>query len=84
MLLFMTHLLLDTKLTFENPSHSQALAPCGFWLFPEMKTGLNSYGFSGTANNHRHVMNILKSIPEERFQQCSEQWQHQLTQYIAV
>lgn len=29
-------------------------------------------------------MNILKSIPEERFQQCSEQWQQQLTQYTAV
>jgi len=34
--------------------------------------------FSDTANIHRHVMDTLKSIPEERFQQCSEQWQHQL------
>lgn len=47
MLLFVTHLLLDTKLIMKlnNPWHSQALAPCGFWLFPELKTSLNSYGF---------------------------------------
>jgi len=86
MRLFMTHLLSDTKqtVTLENPLHLQALMPCGFWLLPELKTGLKSYGFSDTANIHRHVMDILKSIPEERFQQCSEQWQHQLTQYMAV
>jgi hypothetical protein len=71
-------------MTLENPLHSQALAPFGFWLFPELKTGLNSYGFSDTANIHRHVTHTLKSIPEERFQQCSEQWQHQFTQYTAV
>lgn len=78
--------MLDTKLTMklDNPVHSQALAPCGLWLFPQLKTGLESYGFSDTANIQRHVMNILKSIPEERFQQCSEQWKHKLTQYIAV
>lgn len=82
----MTHFLLDTKLTMtlENPLHSQALVPCGFWLFPDLKTGSNSFRSSNTANIHRHVMGILKSIPEERFQQCSEQWQYKLTQYIAV
>ena len=63
--LFMTHLLLDTKLTMtlENPLHSQALVPCGFWLFPELKTGSNSYRFSNTANIHRHVMDIPKKHP---------------------
>jgi hypothetical protein len=31
-----------------------------------------------------HVTTILKSIPEEEFQKCFEQWKHRLPKYIGV
>jgi hypothetical protein len=47
---------------------------CDFWLFPKLKTALKGHRFSDIANIQGHAMTILKSIPEEEFQKCFEQW----------
>jgi histone-lysine N-methyltransferase SETMAR len=63
-------------LKLDHPPYSPDLSPCDFWLFPKLKTTLKDHVFSDTADIQGHAMTILKSIPEEEFQKCSEQWKH--------
>jgi hypothetical protein len=57
--------------------HPPDLAPCDFWSFPKLKTALKG-------RHRRHSGTILKSIPEEEFQKCFEQWKHRLTKCIGA
>jgi hypothetical protein len=67
-----------------HPPYLPDLAPCDFWLFPEMKTALKGHRFSYIADIQEHAMTILQSIPEEEFQKYFEQCKHQLTKCIGV
>jgi hypothetical protein len=69
---------IGTSTTFTN------LTPCDFWLFPKLKTTLKGQRFSYTVDIQGHVTNILKSIPEEGFQQCFEQWKQCLPKCAAA
>jgi histone-lysine N-methyltransferase SETMAR len=60
----------------DHPPYSSDLAPCDFWLFPKLKTALNSYRFSDITYIQGHATTILQRIPEEEFQKCFEQWRH--------
>jgi hypothetical protein len=60
------------------------LAPCDFWLFPELKTALKGHRFSDTADNQGYATTILQRIPEEEFQKCFEQWEHRLTKCVGA
>jgi histone-lysine N-methyltransferase SETMAR len=66
----------------DHPPYSPALASCDFWPFPKLKTALKGCIFSDTADIQEQAMTILKSIPEEEFQKCFEQWKHYLTSVL--
>jgi hypothetical protein len=68
----------------DHPPYSPDLAPCDFWLFPELKTALKGHRFSDTADIQEHVTTILQSIPEEEFQKCFEQCKYRLTKCIGA
>jgi hypothetical protein len=68
----------------DHPPSSPDLAPCDFWLFPELKTALKGHRFSNIADIQGHVTTILQSIPEEEFQKCFEQCKHRLTKCIGA
>jgi transposase len=68
----------------DHPPYSPDLAPCNFWLFPELKTALKGHRFSDTADIQGHATTILHNIPEEKFQKCFEQWKHRFTKCIGV
>jgi hypothetical protein len=60
----------------DHPPYLPDLALCNFWLFPKLKTTLKDHRFSDIADIQGHATTILKSIPEEEFQKCFEQWKH--------
>jgi hypothetical protein len=47
-------------------------------------TALKGHRFSDIADIQGHTMTIVKSIPEEEFQKCFEQWKHQPTKCIGA
>jgi hypothetical protein len=49
------------------------LAPCDFWLFPELKTALMGCRFDDMFDIQRHLVKELKNIPNDLFQECFEQ-----------
>jgi transposase len=66
------------------PPYSPDLALCDFWLLPKLKNALKGHRFADIANIQGHATTILKSIPEEEFQKCFEQWKCRLTLCIGV
>jgi histone-lysine N-methyltransferase SETMAR len=68
----------------DHPPYSPDLAPCDFLLFPKLKTALKGHRFSDIADIQGHATTIPKSIPEEEFRKCFEQWKHRLTKCIGV
>jgi hypothetical protein len=60
----------------DHPPYSPDLAACKFWLFPKLKTAKKGHRFSDITDIQGHATTILKSIPEEEFQKCFEQWKH--------
>jgi hypothetical protein len=68
----------------DHPPYLPDLTLCNFWLFPELKTALKGHRFSDISDIQGHAKIILKSIPEEKFQKCFEQWKHHLTKCIGV
>jgi hypothetical protein len=53
-----------------NSRYSPDLAPYNFWY--------------GIADIQGHATTIMKSIPEEDFQKCFEDWKHRLTKCIGA
>jgi hypothetical protein len=63
----------------DHPPYSPDLAPCDFWLFPELKVALKGRRFDDISNIQRHAVKELETIPDDQFQKCSEQWKHRLS-----
>jgi transposase len=60
------------------PPYSPDLAICDFWLFPKLKKR-----FAGIPDIQRNVTKLLRSIPENDFQDCFWHWHRHLTKCIA-
>ena len=57
-----------------HPPYSPDLAPCDFFLFPELKKQLRGWHFE-TENAAILLMNeVLEVIPKDGFQDCFEKW----------
>jgi histone-lysine N-methyltransferase SETMAR len=67
----------------DHPPYSSDLAPCEFWLFPELKNALKGQRFADLSDIQHNVETSLRGIPENDFQDCLRQWQHRLTKCIA-
>jgi hypothetical protein len=50
------------------------MAPCDFWLFPKLKRPLNDSRFDSREDIMRNATKELRSLPEEAFQKCFQQW----------
>jgi len=60
-------------------AHPPDFGPYDFWLLPKLKVALNSHRFSNTVGIQEHAMAMPNNIPQQRFQQHFEQWEHRLT-----
>jgi hypothetical protein len=50
------------------------MAPCDFWLFPKLKRPLKGSGFDSCEDIMRNAKKALRSLLEEAFQKCFQQW----------
>jgi transposase len=54
--------------------YSPDMAPCDFWLFSKLKRLLKGSRFDSREDIMRNATNELRSLPEEIFQKCFQQW----------
>jgi hypothetical protein len=54
--------------------YSPDMALCDFWLFPKLKTPLKGCCIDSHEDIMRNVTKELRSLPEEAFQKCFQQW----------
>ena len=64
--------------SLDNPSYSPDLAPCDFWLFPQLKIVIKGTHFSSSEEIKASVTKELKSIKEEEFAKCFRGWQDRM------
>lgn len=65
-----------------HPAYSPDLAPCDFFLFPELKKHLRGTRYS-SAEKAVEAMNIvLKDMPKKLFQDCFDDWFLRMTKCI--
>ena len=57
-----------------HPSYSPDLAPCIFFLFPQMKKVLKGKHFAGVEEVKKETTEALKGITLQEFQDCFEKW----------
>jgi hypothetical protein len=51
------------------------MAPCDFWLFPKLKRPLKGSRFDSHEDIMQTATKELRSLPEEAFQKCFQQWE---------
>jgi hypothetical protein len=54
--------------------YSPDTARCDFWLFPKLKRPLKGSHFDSHDDIMRNATKELRSLPEEAFQKCFQQW----------
>jgi hypothetical protein len=59
----------------QKPPYPPGMAPCGFWLFPQIKTVLKVNIFEDIDEIKKHVTSTLNTIPKDSFKICFQQWQ---------
>jgi histone-lysine N-methyltransferase SETMAR len=52
----------------DHSPYSSDLAPCDFWLFPELKNALKGQIFADLSDIQRNLKTLLRGIPENDFQ----------------
>jgi hypothetical protein len=58
-----------------QPSYSPDLAPCDFWLFPKLKTGLQSRRFATADDIKENAEAGLRAIKKDDFKECFKAWE---------
>ena len=58
-----------------QPPYSPDLAPSDFWIFFKLKTALKRTRFQSPKNIMVKTKAALRSIPEEEFKRCFQEWQ---------
>jgi len=67
----------------QQPPYSPEMAPCDFWLFPQLKTVLKGKRFEDIDTIKKNVMSTLNTIPKDSFQKCFQQWQDHWKQCVS-
>jgi transaldolase len=52
------------------------MAPCDFWLFPQLKTVLKGNRFEDIDEIEKNATSTLNTIPKDSFKICFQQWQN--------
>ena len=58
----------------EQPPYSPVMAPADFFLFPKLKLPLRDTRFQSVENIKENSRRELKSIPENAFKKCFDDW----------
>jgi hypothetical protein len=59
------------------------LAPCDFWLFPKLKTGLQSCRFATADDIKEKAKAGLRAIKKDDFKKCFKAWElFECTSYL--
>ena len=66
----------------EQPPYSPDLAPCDFFLFPQLNKVIKGTRFQDSEAIKTAVTRELLAISEESFQKCMEAWQRRLEKCI--
>jgi hypothetical protein len=62
--------------------YSPNMAPRDFWLFPKLKRPLKGSRFDSHEDIIQNTTKQLRSLPEEAFQKCFQQWKERWTKYV--
>jgi transposase len=60
----------------QQPPYSPDLAPCDFWLFPQLKMVLKGKRFNGIETIHANTTKHLENIPKNSYKKMFQQWQN--------
>jgi hypothetical protein len=66
-----------------HPPYSPDLAPCDFFLFPQMKKVLKGKHFADVEEVKKKTTEALKGITLKEFQDCFKKWKTRLDRGIA-
>jgi len=58
----------------EQPPYSPDMAPADFFLFPKLKLSLRGTRFQSIEDIKENLRRELKSIPENAFKKCFDDW----------
>jgi len=67
----------------QQPPYSPDMAPCDFWLFPQLKTVMKVKRFEDTDTIKKNATSTLNTIPKDSFKKCSQQWQDRWKQCVS-
>jgi len=67
----------------QQPPYSPDMAPCDFWLFPQLKTVLKGKRFENIDTIKKNATSMLNTIPKDSFKNCVWQWQDRWKQYVS-
>ena len=59
----------------QQSPYSPDMAPCDFWLFPQLKTVLKGKRFEDIDAIKKNTTITLNTIPKDSFKKCFQQWQ---------
>jgi hypothetical protein len=62
----------------EHPPYSPDLAPCDFYLFPQIRSLLKGTHFLLVEDVKAKTTEILNSLSQRDLQNCVERWQHHM------
>jgi hypothetical protein len=66
----------------QQPPYSPDMAPCDFWLFPQVKTVLKGKRFEDIDTIQKNAICTLHTIPKDSFKKCFLQWQDRWKQFV--
>jgi len=58
----------------QQPPYSPDMAPCDFWLFPQLKTVMKAKRFEDIDVIKKNATSTLNTIPKDSFKKCFQQW----------
>ena len=70
--------------TVPHPLCSPDLAPCDYFLFPELKKAMKGKRFESSEDMKSSTTDILKAISKEDFQKCFQQWQERWNKCVCA
>ena len=59
------------------------MAPCDFWLFPQLKTVLKGNRFEDIDAIKKNATSTLNTIPKDSFKKCFQPWQDHWKQCVS-
>ena len=67
----------------QQPPYSPDMAPCDFWLFPQLKTVLKGKRFEDIDAIKKNATSTLNTVPGDSLKKCFQQWQYHWKQCVS-